>query len=66
MTATETDLRTQLRSIHAQRREHMDAIARLDEMEARIIGSPDRLRKTNTLSKQDTKALFSQLRRNAL
>lgn len=62
----ETDIRTQLRSIHAQRREHMDAIARLDEMEARIIGSPDRLRKTNTLSREDTKALFSQIKRRAL
>ncbi len=61
----ETDIRTQLRNIHAQRREHMAAIARLDDMEAKIIGSPDRLRKTNTLSKGDTKALFSALRRKA-
>lgn len=61
----DNDLKSQLRSIHARRREHLNAIAVLDAEEARLIGEPVGLRKTNGLSSRDTKALFSELQRRA-
>ena len=59
------DLKSRLRSIHSQRREHLNAIAMLDAMEAKLIGEPVGLRKTNGLSSRDTKALFAELQRRA-
>lgn len=41
----DNDLKSQLRSIHARRREHLNAIAVLDAEEARLIGEPVGLRK---------------------
>lgn len=59
------DLKSQLRNIHARRREHLNAIAMLDAEEARLIGEPVGLRKANGLSIGDAKALFSELKRRA-